>query len=121
MFNAEYLERIFTDVENKECEFEIVTNIPKSSDIGTEYVTFSSLISKGKDLCRVSETTIVEVVAFDASALVLRKTFKKVLLKLDEPKGYTHIVKTTLHHVPYNNIVDVVFIEQETEKFSKKL
>lgn len=121
MFNAEYLERIFTDVENKECEFEIVTNIPKSSDIGTEYVTFNSLISKGKDLCRVSETTIVEVVAFDSSALVLRKTFKKVLLKLDEPKGYTHIVKTTLHHVPYNNIVDVVFIEQETEKYSKKL
>ena len=121
MFTAEFLKSLFDDVENKECEFEIKTDIPKPTTMGTDFTSFRSLTELGEDMCRKSATTIVEVVDINDNAMVLRKSFKKVLLVLDGQKGTRTITKVTLHNIPLNRIVDVVFIEQESEKFSKKL
>lgn len=121
MFTAEFLKSLFDDVENKECEFEIKTDIPKHTSIGTDFISFRSLTELGEDMCRKSATTIVEVVDINDNAMVLRKSFKKVLFVLDGQKGTRTITEVTLHNIPLNRIVDVVFIEQETEEFSKKL
>lgn len=120
MFTAEFLKSLFNDTENKECEFEIKTNIPKTTSLGTDFITFKSLTELGEDMCRKSATTIVEVVDINNNAMVLRKSFKKVVLVLSGQKGTRTTTEVTLHHIPLDCIVDVVFIEQDEETFEKR-
>jgi hypothetical protein len=74
----------------------------------------------GEDMCRNSATTIVEVVDINNNAMVLRKSFKKVVLVLSGQKGTCTTTEVTLHHIPLDCIVDVVFIEQDEETFEKR-
>lgn len=120
MFTAEFLKSLFSDTENKECEFVIYTNIAKHTSLGTDFLTFRSLTELGEDMCRKSATTIVEVVDINNNAMVLRKSYKKEVYEIGDKKGITTITEVTLHNIPLDCIVDVVFIEQDEETFEKR-